>query len=150
MKENLPELRDIHLPDDILFWPFSYGWWLIILFFFLTILLLQTFLFIYRRSKKIYAIKLLDNIISTDVVNSAKLMSEILRRICVYKYKEAVSLKGSEWLDFLNSHSNHKLEGKEADLLINSPYIPKDKTNYTAVELDKLKKYIRQWIGENL
>ena len=29
LQDNLPELRDIHLPDGVSAFPLAYGWWVI-------------------------------------------------------------------------------------------------------------------------
>ena len=31
MPDNLPELRDIHLPDGVSAFPPAYGWWVVLL-----------------------------------------------------------------------------------------------------------------------
>ncbi len=150
MEDNLPELRDIHLPDGVSAWPPAYGWWVVLLGIILLVLAVQTFLFIYRRSKKRYALKILESLSAENAVNAAREASETLRRICVYKYKEAVALSGREWVDFLNSHSNKKLEGKSAALLMDAPYMPEASKAYSADDLKGLMDFCRHWIGENL
>lgn len=150
MGDNLPELRDIYIPDGVSMWPLAYGWWVLALSIFVCVLLLQAFLFIYRRNKKRYALRLLENISSSDIISSARNISELLRRICIYKYKEAVALSGEKWIEFLNSHSKKKLEQEAADLLLNSPYVSNKQTKYSISSLRKLQDFVRQWIGDNL
>ena len=63
MNDNLPELRDIHFPQDtISIWPLAYGWWLILS----VILFMAAGIYLFRlyrtKSKKLYAIKLLDSL----------------------------------------------------------------------------------------
>ena len=77
-------------------------------------------------------------------------MSEVLRRICVYKYPEASALSGKSWVDFLNSKTKNGLDTKTAQLLINAPYMPINSQNYDAETLKNLKKFCLKWIGENL
>lgn len=77
-------------------------------------------------------------------------MSEILRRICVYKYPEAAALSGRAWIEFLNAHAGTALSGQAAELLINAPYVPADAESYHSADLEALRRFCYVWIGENL
>ena len=82
MQDNLPELRDIHLPSgDISFFPLAYGWWVLAGVLAAAVLLAWLTRFLLQRSKKRYALKLLAAARRPDL-GSAVRMSEILRRIC--------------------------------------------------------------------
>lgn len=150
MNENLPELRDIHLPLDVSPFPIAYGWWLMLALIILTVLMIQFALYVRRYSKSRYALRLLRNISTLNAVYAAQQMSEILRRICVFKYKEAAALLGQDWLDFLNRHSKNKLDGKSAELLLNAPYIPDNSQTYSSDDAEKLRNFCQSWVGENL
>lgn len=130
MQDNLPELRDIHLPSgDISFFPLAYGWWVLAGVLAAAVLLAWLTRFLLQRSKKRYALKLLAAARRPDL-GSAVRMSEILRRICVYKYKTAAALFGMEWIEFLNRHAKEKISGKTARLLLDAPYISADSKAY--------------------
>ena len=148
--DNLPELRDIHIPDGVSAFPPAYGWWVILAGVVVLFLLTELILFLRRASKKLYARRLLQNITSSSSVNAAVQMSEILRRICVYKYPEAAALNGRAWLEFLNAHSPIALTGKPAELLINAPYVPADTKGYSTSDLAAQRRFCNLWIGENL
>ena len=151
MPDNLPELRDIHLPDGVSFWPLGYGWWVILLSLIGVIVLYHLFKFWRLKSQKLYAIRLLKSVDEKNVVNSAAAVSEILRRICVYKYPQASALTGRNWINFLNTHAkSQKLDGKEAELLLNAPYMPAESALFDHNNLQKLKDFCFRWIGENL
>ena len=150
MPDNLPELRDIHLPDGVSAFPIAHGWWLILAGIVLLFLLIQFMLYLRRYSKARYALKLLQNISNANVVKAAKEMSEILRRICVLKYKEAAILLGADWIDFLNQKTKNPIGGKTAELLINAPYIPQESSTYSQEDLESLRRFCQKWIGENL
>ena len=150
MQDNLPELRDIHLPDGVSAFPIATGWWLCLAGIVLLFLLIQFILYLRRYSKARYALKLLKEISAENVVEAAKEMSEILRRICVFKYKEAAALLGTDWIAFLNKNSKTPIEGKSAELLINAPYIPKESSTYSVENLEDLRRFCQKWIGENL
>ncbi len=150
MNDNLPELRDIHLPETATFlWPVAYGWWLIAGIIIGATILYYVLSYYKRKSKKRYALKMLSKLDVNNFSSAAK-MSEILRRICVYKYPQAAALFNDKWLEFLNSHSNSKLEGTTAKLLLNAPYMAPQKTKTNLQEMQKLLDFCRKWIGENL
>ncbi len=150
MEQNLPELRDIHLPDGVSVFPPAYGWWVILASILAIFIIIELAILIRRKSKKIYALRLIKQVHNQNVVASALQMSEILRRICVYKYKTAATLFGKEWIEFLNQHTKHKLEGKTANLLIDAPYIAQDTKSYNIDDVINLQNFCKSWIGENL
>ena len=135
MQDNLPELRDIHLPSgDISFFPLAYGWWVLAGVLAAVVLLAWKLLAAARRPD----------------LGSAVRMSEILRRICVYKYKTAAALFGMEWIEFLNRHAKEKISGKTARLLLDAPYISADSKAYDDQDVADLYRFCQNWIGENL
>lgn len=150
MDQNLPELRDIHLPLEVSPFPIAYGWWLVLAGIVLIAIMVKFAIKLRRYSKSRYAIKLLNSIAASNPVYAAQQISEILRRICVYKYKKATILMGKDWVDFLNSHSKSKLTGNVAELLMNAPYIPQDTEEYNFEDAEKLRIFCKNWIGENL
>lgn len=152
MQDNLPELRDIHLPEGVSAFPPAYGWWVILASIIGLYLLYQLISIIRTKSKKLFALRMLKNVQSDNVVTEAVEISEILRRICVYKYKSAAVLSDKEWIDFLNSHSKSKISesSSEALLLINGPYISKQSGQYSVEDIASLRAFATAWIGENL
>lgn len=150
MEDNLPELRDIHLPEGVSMFPPAYGWGVILASIIAIFIVIELALLIRRKSKKLYAMRLIKQVNNQNIVDSALQMSEILRRICVYKYKSAASLFGKEWIEFLNQHTKLKLEGKAVNLLIDAPYIAKNTKTYNAEDAVILQNFCKNWIGENL
>ena len=150
MPDNLPELRDIHLPEGVSAFPPAYGWWIILAAIVGSILLYHLFKFIRQKSKKLFAMRLLERTQGDNSLRSIVAMSEILRRICVYKYPSAVVLNGQDWINFLYAHSKEKLEAKTADLLLNAPYMPENETGFDVADVESLRRFCQKWIGENL
>ena len=150
MENNLPELRDIHLPEEIGLWPLAYGWWVALAFLFLFFLLFLLFNNFFGARKKKYVQTLVKNISEQNNILAAREISEILKRICLLKYPQAVSFYGEEWLEFLNCHCSHKLSGDEAKLLITSPYLNPNHSSSDVSLIAKLKDFAQVWIGENL
>ena len=146
--DNLPLLRDIHLPPESFGFPLGYGWGIFLLGIVLVFLSLFVVRKVHQKSKKIYALMLLNKAFDNDL-KSAKNVSEVLRRICLYKYQEAATLFGREWISFLNAHSKSQISGEAADLLIYAPYLPENKAPKKE-SYEKLRLFARQWIGENL
>ena len=146
--DNLPLLRDIHLPEDVSAFPPGYGWAVIAGVLVLSYAGYRLFRYLKVKSKKYYALKLLQNA-KADNLSSARQISEILRRICVYKYKEAASLFGKEWIDFLNAKSRAKITNSAAELLVYAPYMPQSE-RFKPEDYQQLKTFSKNWIGENL
>ena len=131
--DNLPELRDIHLPStDISVFPLAYGWWLVLATIVAIVLLL------------------LNSLKDNHSVAAAAKMSEILRRICVRQYPEAVALTDKKWIAFINSKTKEKLSARTAELLSEAPYMPTDIEKYSSADIDDLWRFCNRWIGDNL
>ena len=149
MPDNLPELRDIHLPEGVSLYPLGYGWWVILCSILVCVASFYLIRFAVKKSKKYYALKLLNKIDIRHPVQAAISISEILRRICIYKYPQAITLSDKEWIDFLNSKSKIKLETNAAALLRDAPYMPANKVS-DGNHIKELKIFCQKWIGENL
>ena len=150
MPDNLPELRDIHLPDGVSAFPPAYGWWVVLLAALSIVAAVKLIKIAKIKSKKLYALRLLKATDKSSSIKAAANMSEILRRICVYKYPEALSLNGTEWIDFIHLHSKTKMSIKTAELLLNAPYMPCNNHTYSSNDVDELELFCQHWIGENL
>lgn len=149
--DNLPELRDIHLPTEgVPVFPLANGWWGLLGLIIAAIFLLKSAMWLYRASARIYARKLLYPLQGQVDLQSAVKMSEILRRICVRKYPQAVALSGDEWIAFLNKNSKTLLSGEAAELLKNAPFMPKDSALLNQKNHQILWKFCYNWIGDNL
>ncbi len=146
------ELRDIHLPEAISWWPIAPGWWLIIA----STLLVIIVIFITR---KIYLSRQLKRDINTEIDNIkqqfqttqdksqlAKALSILLRRasITYYPDKHIAGLTGNDWLDYLDSTGAHssdknKFQSDIGQVLLNAPYLPDNtKLDFDAQVLTQL------------
>ncbi len=147
---NLPEIRDIYVPDSVSFLPLAYGWWIVLAIIIFSFLFFKLFLWITRTSKKYYALSQLKKINTSFPVVAAVQMSDLLRRICNLKFKSASSLYGKEWIDFLNNHSTKKISGDVANLLIYAPFMNQNNASYDEKTVVELKTFCHHWIGANL
>ena len=147
---NIPEIRDIHLPHGVSIYPLAYGWWVILFAGILSIVGIWFVFWAIKTSKKFYALKTLSKIQTSSVIISAIEMSELLRRICNVKYKEASSLYGKEWSEFLVNKTNFKISEKALNLLIFAPFMDKNSREYSIEDAQELKDFCKNWIGANL
>jgi len=137
MNEQTLNLRDIHLPDPISWWPLAPGWWIIF-----TAVILLTIAFIVAI--KIYISKQLKREITAELENIkqqfeqsqnksqlAKSLSVLLRRanMSFYSTNNIAGLTGEHWLNWLdktntNSLDNNKFQSDTGEILLTAPYLP--------------------------
>lgn len=149
-------LRDIHLPEAISWWPIASGWWII--FVGLVALLISLFI-----ARKLYLNKQLNRDIKAELDNIkqqfqqtknkpqlAKSLSILLRRasISFYPNTDIAGLTGESWLNHLDSTFNPtsadkkkspQFKSKVGETLLSAPYLPVDsELNFDAPALIKL------------
>ena len=102
---NQLELRDIHLPDDSLWWPLAPGWWLLVL---LLIVLAGLFWWLrkhyrrrglYRSCQRQFS-QLRSDIIKGQSENAVTEISTFLRRVLIsYQGRDSsAGLSGENWI----------------------------------------------------
>lgn len=129
------DLRDIHLPDAISWWPPAPGWWglagllvLLVIVFFLLRKLKQ------RRQLQKSALAELEDIQARyldddNTVALVQSLSILLRRACISFYPRAntASLTGEPWLDYLDKTSTHpQFKNSTGKILATAPYLPEN------------------------
>lgn len=145
---QLDQLRDIHLPDSIQWWPLAIGWWVLA-----GSLLILAF-GVWRRFKGAkrqrrtvnFAIKSLEQLeVDTDLNPQEWLqaLSALLRRIVINLYgRKAAGLVGSQWLEYLDLHlKSDNFSKGVGKLLATQPY--QEAPSYDRKELSGL---VRQWV----
>ena len=149
---NLPEIRDVQIPDGVSFFPLAYGWWVVLAIGVFVFFVIYVILKLRRISKKRYAFKELEDISTARPIYAAAMISELLRRICIFKYPSASSYYGEQWINFLNQHALSPLSPQTAQLLKFAPFMDKSENNqtYTPQDVENLKDFCKKWIGENL
>lgn len=152
MNEQTLDLRDIHLPEPISWWPLAPGWWLL----FAAIILIIVFAYILR---KIYLGKQLKREIAAELENIKKYFSEtgnrsqlakslsvLLRRasITYYPATNIAGLTGEHWLAYLDKSNQHpagskKFQSDTGRILLTAPYLPDNASlDFDANELIQL------------
>lgn len=145
------ELRDIHLPEPISWWPIAPGWWLLAGGILLTII-------VFFIARKIYLSRQLKRDIDTELnaikqqfqttqnkSQLAKALSILLRRasITFYPRNNIAGLTGNDWLLYLDSTcaspGEIKFQSDIGQTLLNAPYLPEDtRLDFDAPALIKL------------
>ena len=151
MKPDLSQLKDIHLPDPVSWWPPAPGWWGLLI---LVIILTVISLWLYRRYQvnrwRKYALaecsqikKSLTN--ESNQVQLAQHISTLLRRVAITRFprNEVASLSGQNWIDFLNQSVDHKikLDAETAHALLHAPYSQHSRDNILP-----LLNFVEHWI----
>ena len=148
--QDLAQLRDIHLPNPVGWWPLAVGWYLLATL--ACVAMMGLVFFTYRHYKnnrfKRKALDLLDSyqrayLNQPNSQLSCAQLSELLKRVALVYYprEQVASLQGQAWLDFLNQTSSGEDFNQIRDLLLESPYqLPKE------CDVGPLFKAAKTWI----
>ncbi|OUS40734.1 hypothetical protein A9R00_04515 [Oleispira antarctica] len=110
---DISQLKDIHLPNAINDWPISFGWWWL-----LTVIIMAIFIGCYawykewkKSATKRAALTLLNHQYEHFKENGnaqvfLQQSNQILKRFCLEKHPQAVSLSGPAWTNFLIRQSH--------------------------------------------
>ena len=150
---QLANLRDIHLPASIGWWPPAPGWWVLTVL----ILLLSAALWRWNARRrqaaeaKIQALTLIENCqinyqVTGDRPCAASEISVLLRRVALayFPRKQVAGLQGDAWIDFLNSTGKNIDFNTVRDSLLLSPY----QSNEATSGLDPLFSCACAWIKQ--
>lgn len=147
---DLPQFRDIQMPDGVSFFPIAYGWWVLLLAVIFLFIGVKVFITFWKSRKKYYSLKKLEAISTDNPIQAAMDISELLRRISLFKYRKSCALSGQDWIDFLNQHSAEPLSPQNAEFLSFAPFMSLSDTRYTPDDAKELKNFCKNWIGGNL
>lgn len=150
LPERLQELRDVHLPDPVSWWPPAPGWWIL-----LGVMVLGVMLVLWVRANRQrtkarrLAITELKSVTQEYYPHHndhwlVQQLSEIMRRyaMAIFPRSDVAGLTGHAWLQFLDrtGQTNQFTEGP-GHLLSTAPYRPP--CIMSAAELVPL---VEQWI----
>ena len=154
VENPLVNLKDIHLPPPVSFWPPAPGWWI------LAVLLITSLFFggvlFYRRHKKrkpkTEALRILKDLQilyqnSKDEVVSLRNLSNLLRRTALtfYDNDEVASLQGSSWLEFLDKTGKTKEFSQGAGKVLGNEVF-QQKVNS---DMNVLFPLVKKWISSS-
>ena len=150
----LVNLKDIHLPPAISFWPPAPGWWILsVLFISFIIFGGQWFYKRYKKRKPITeALRILKNLqilheSSKDEVKSLRNLSNLLRRTALtfYKHDAVASLHGPSWLEFLDKTGKTKEFSQGAGKVLGNEVF-QQKVN---PDMNALFPLVKKWISSS-
>lgn len=124
--QDLAQLRDIHLPPPITWWPLAPGWYilatLIVLLSFMTIITFYRH-HINNRAKRLALSTLSRYKHEHDPLINAKI-SELLKRVALayYPREQVANLHGDAWIAFLNNTGKGVDFNLVREELLFSPY----------------------------
>jgi hypothetical protein len=150
MTPTLLDLKDIHEPEAIGWWPPAIGWWLLAIAIPLLVVLL---VWLYKRLTRKTAIKTAGKILAqikqdTDRDNHQKLsdLSVLIRRVAisVSPREKTAGLTGRQWLAFLDrSVTGMPFSEGVGRLLVDGPY---RNTQPTELEISQLITLCEDWL----
>ncbi|MDX8390775.1 MAG: DUF4381 domain-containing protein [Mariprofundaceae bacterium] len=155
-QDPLADLRDIHLPADVSWWPLAPGWWMLMA---LLLLFCALLVWWWRKPKRIStpsrstslqaAKKELAQLAGdwrsgqverTDLIMA---LSALLRRVAIKVADEPVAgMSGEAWLEWLDTRWDHQhfVEG-EGRAFVEAPYCRK-----SDIDVDILLPLVKNWI----
>ena len=150
MNPSFLDLKDIHEPEAIAWWPPALGWWILAVSALLLIILLIWF---YNRLTRKTAIKTASKILaeikqdsSQDNLQKLSALSVLVRRVAisVSPRVKVASLTGCQWLTFLDQSVKGKSFSEGiGQLLVNAPYRQKLPTD---LEISQLISLCEDWL----
>ena len=119
-EDPLSQLRDIHLPDPVTFWPLAPGWWILLLLVLVGLVFLgrHAIATLIRRRRLESVMRELDQAHARFTVQSAfnntrnqagldflATVNALLKRVAQVMYPDSTcsSLTGRDWLQFLDA-----------------------------------------------
>ena len=147
----LDQLKDIHIPSDVSWWPLAIGWWLVA---FIMLALVISLLILFKRyRKKTLLLKVglepLDQLVADQSLSAQDWLNELsilLRRIAinVNGRSDIAGLVGNDWLAYLDGSGNtREFSEGSGQVLAKQPYQP-------VVEYDReaIATLSRSWVKE--
>jgi uncharacterized protein DUF4381 len=163
--DPLAELRGIHLPAPIGFWPPAPGWWIAAGLLAAATLVAFVVVRQRRRSVGVRALRELAAIgrapAAGDLQALGASLAELVRRVALVRFGARVaSLHGASWEAFLREHAPEKrwlrrktFAGDAGHVLALAPYVPPGAACLTAegvsIDRDGLLAAARTWIRWN-
>jgi hypothetical protein len=150
MTPTLPDLKDIHEPIAIGWWPPAIGWWILAVSIPLLIIFLVWF---YKRLTRKTALKTADKMLADikhdktrDPQQKLGELSMLVRRVAISVMPRAkvASLTGRQWLAFLDSSvKGAPFSDGIGQLLADAPY---RKSLSTEQEISQLINLCETWL----
>lgn len=160
--DPLAQLRGIHLPDPVGFWPPAPGWWILAAVLAASAVVVLAWARRRRRSSARVALRELDRLAAGDPLDLQALataVSTLLRRVALVRFGRLriAALHGAAWQEFLTATGPRSrgaaLAGDAGRLLALAPYAPAGAACLTVqdstLDRDGLIAAARAWLKEN-
>ncbi|MGC2166830.1 MAG: DUF4381 domain-containing protein [Gallionella sp.] len=155
MNPDLSQLRDIHLPAPVSWWPPAPGWWLLLM---IVLLAISVSWFVYRRRKlnawrrtALDVLKQLRVHNQSDSASAQRVVGELsilMRRVAISRFprEAAAKLSGDAWLKFLDQSRRNGtgFQSSAGELLVVAPYAQEMKIS--TAEINQLFELCEHWI----
>ncbi|WP_346892315.1 DUF4381 domain-containing protein [uncultured Roseibium sp.] len=145
MLAQLDQLRDIHLPEPVGWWPVAPGWWALLALVCVLVVSAVVWTWFRRRSARFLALRELEAINPEREDEFLTQISSLLRRVARRRSAGADVLTGEEWSTFL-MEGKHGMGRDSAMLLATGPYGPPANQNF---EPEALRAETATWIRRN-
>jgi hypothetical protein len=142
----LSQLKDIHLPDSVSFWPIAWGWW--VLFLLLALLIFGSSVWIFRYKKRNryrkQALAAFDQLALTDISESLALnqLAGLIKRTLSASKKEEAYIALSSNSAF-SEILRQTMTEEEVELLTQGRY---QRLSTQSIPIEALAKNVRHWI----
>ena len=155
MDEVIKQMRDIHGPDAVSWWPPALGWWVLAAVI-LGLIGFALFSWWWRRKRardwrvdaRLRMRKLAKAMRDNDTKASVSELSELLRRVAMARYGRdaCAGLAGEEWLAWLTSNDPVGFKWNEhGRVLLDLPYLPPG-AGAGSQDLRKLVGAAKRWV----
>ncbi len=144
--DPLAQLKDIHLPEPISWWPPAIGWWLsAALILTVIICVIWGYKHWQKSAYRRIAIREIDRLFGSQPTSLASDLNQLLKSVAQQSYStlEVSRLSAREWLEFLDNSANMQaFNSGSGQILATAPY----EKNPTIDNPGELKKCCIQWI----
>lgn len=147
MNDPLANLKPLHNPETIAWWPPAPGWWLLAVMALLAAAVYGWWR--YQRRLQRLALLELDQLKTQDLTASqvANQINQLLKRYALvcYSRQKVAGLSGKTWLRFLKQSSDEQMFLRAGKLLLDTPYQRKAKRGDERALFD----FASSWIKRN-
>ena len=155
--DPLAQLREIHLPAPVSFWPPAIGWWILAIFVLFCLIALAYFIHrqVIKKQYRRLARKELNRIYleyqsQKNTIENTKKINRLLKQVSVVCYgKNSVArLTDSAWLAFLDERGNTQAFSQGVGkVLISAPY--SQELSFSDRDANELQQCVAQWIRKH-